>query len=141
MEIDKLSLSPFTFSLLHLSSSISFLCVSLFPCIPTTFPSFPSKDEWNIPEVTLRAVPSDRQLSRLASRLGSEWESVLLDLGLSTGELYRCRADHPLSLHGQVLAGLIQWRQSQGRSATVRRLLQSLQSTDVHPSTLDEVFQ
>uniref|UniRef100_A0A8C7TS32 CASP2 and RIPK1 domain containing adaptor with death domain n=1 Tax=Oncorhynchus mykiss TaxID=8022 RepID=A0A8C7TS32_ONCMY len=98
-------------------------------------------DEWNIPEVTLRAVPSDRQLSRLASRIGSEWESVLLDLGLSTGALYRCRADHPLSLHGQVLAGLIQWRQSQGRSATVHRLLQSLQATDVHPSTLDEVFQ
>uniref|UniRef100_A0A4W5JVB2 Death domain-containing protein n=1 Tax=Hucho hucho TaxID=62062 RepID=A0A4W5JVB2_9TELE len=91
--------------------------------------------------VTLQAVPSDRQLSRLASRLCSEWESVLLDPGLSTGALYRCRADHPLSLHGQVLAGLIQWRQSQGRSATVHRLLQRLQSTDVHPSTLDEVFQ
>uniref|UniRef100_A0A8C7ULX8 CASP2 and RIPK1 domain containing adaptor with death domain n=1 Tax=Oncorhynchus mykiss TaxID=8022 RepID=A0A8C7ULX8_ONCMY len=96
---------------------------------------------WNIPEVTLQAVPSDRRLSRLASRIGSEWESILLDLGLSTGALHRCRADHPLSLHGQVLAGLIQWRQSQGRSATVHRLLQSLQSTDIHPSTLDEVFQ
>ncbi|XP_024002155.1 death domain-containing protein CRADD isoform X1 [Salvelinus sp. IW2-2015] len=107
------------------------------PNVPGQSPT----DEWSIPEVTLRAVPSDRQLSRLASRLGSEWESVLLDLGLSTGALYRCRADHPLSLHGQVLAGLIQWRQRQGRSATVHRLLQSLQSTDVHPSTLDEVFQ
>ncbi|CAB1345847.1 unnamed protein product [Coregonus sp. 'balchen'] len=89
----------------------------------------------------VRAVPSDRQLSRLASRLGSEWESVLLDLCLSTGALYCCHADHPLSLHGKVLAGLIQWRQSQGRSATVHRLLQSLQAADVHPSTLDEVFQ
>ncbi|XP_064795866.1 death domain-containing protein CRADD-like [Oncorhynchus masou masou] len=107
------------------------------PNVPVQSPT----DEWNIPEVKLREVPSDRQLSRLASRIGSEWESVLLDLGLSTGALYRCRADHPLSLHGQVLAGLIQWRQSQGRSATVHRLLQSLQATDVHPSTLDEVFQ
>ncbi|XP_064864495.1 death domain-containing protein CRADD-like [Oncorhynchus nerka] len=98
-------------------------------------------DEWNIPEVTLQAVPSDRRLSWLASRIGSKWESILLDLGLSTGALYRCRADHPLSLHGQVLAGLIQWRQSKGRNATVHRLLQSLQSTDIHPSTLDEVFQ
>uniref|UniRef100_A0A8C7MZG7 Death domain-containing protein n=1 Tax=Oncorhynchus kisutch TaxID=8019 RepID=A0A8C7MZG7_ONCKI len=95
----------------------------------------------NIPEVTLQAVPSDRRLSWLASRIGSEWESILLDLGLSTGALYRCRANHPLSLHGQVLAALIQWRQSKGRSATVHRLLQSLQSTDIHPSTLDEVFE
>ncbi|XP_035604081.1 death domain-containing protein CRADD-like [Oncorhynchus keta] len=95
-------------------------------------------DEWNIPEVTLQAVPSDRRLSWLAPRIGSEWESILLDL---EGALYRCRADHPLSLYGKVLVGLIQWRQSKGRSATVHRLLQSLQSTDIHPSTLDEVFQ
>ncbi|KAL0962809.1 hypothetical protein UPYG_G00345760 [Umbra pygmaea] len=97
-------------------------------------------DEWNIPEATLQVVPTDRQLARLASCLGSDWESVLLDLGLSTGALYRCRVDHPLSSHGQVLAGLVQWRQSQGKRATIHRLLQSLQATDIHPSTVKEVF-
>lgn len=97
--------------------------------------------EWTLPDEVLRTVPNDRQLSRLAARLGPEWESVLLDLGLSTGALYRCRADHPLSVHGQVLSGLVQWRQSQGRSATVGKLLQSLEAADVHPSTLEEVFQ
>ncbi|KAJ8006826.1 hypothetical protein DPEC_G00111250 [Dallia pectoralis] len=101
----------------------------------------PSNDELNIPEATLRAVPSDRQLSRLASQLGTEWESLLLDLGLSAGELYRCRADHPLNTHGQVLAGLVRWRQSQGRRATVHRLIQSLQANDIHPSTLNELFR
>ncbi|XP_046878482.1 death domain-containing protein CRADD [Hypomesus transpacificus] len=97
--------------------------------------------DWTLPEEVLRNVPSDRQLSRLASRLGPQWESVLLDLGLSAGALYRCRADHPLSVQGQVLSGLVQWRQSQGRSATVARLLQSLRAADIHPSALEEVFQ
>ncbi|XP_010898434.1 death domain-containing protein CRADD [Esox lucius] len=101
----------------------------------------PTNDKLNIPEATLQAVPSDRHFSQLASQLGAEWESLLLDLGLSAGELYRCRADHPLNMHGQVLAGLVRWRQTQGRRATVHRLIQSLQASDIHPSTLNEVFQ
>ncbi|KAM4614807.1 death domain-containing protein CRADD [Polymixia lowei] len=100
-----------------------------------------SKDERNIPEAILQRVPSDRELSRLASGLGPEWESVLLDLGVSAPALYRCRADHAHSTREQALAGLVQWRQSTGRSATVRRLLQSLQAADIHPSVLEEVFQ
>ncbi|XP_029902125.1 death domain-containing protein CRADD [Myripristis murdjan] len=99
-----------------------------------------SKDDWHIPEAVLQKVPSDRELSRLASRLGPEWESVLLDLGLSAEALFRCRADHSLSTHGQVLAGLIQWRRSLGKEATVQQLLQSLQAADIHPSILEEVF-
>ncbi|XP_072528618.1 death domain-containing protein CRADD [Salminus brasiliensis] len=93
-----------------------------------------------VPEHLLHTIPSNQQLNRLASSLGSEWETVLLDLGLSPGDLYRCRADHPLSVQSQVLAGLVKWKQSQGRRATVQRLLQSLQTADLHPSALDQVF-
>lgn len=98
-------------------------------------------NDWRLPEEVLLAVPSDRQLSRLASRLGPEWQSIVLDLGVSAGALYRCQADHPLDAHGQALAGLVQWRRSQGRSATVARLLPSLRAADVHPSTVKEVFR
>ncbi|KAM3858899.1 death domain-containing protein CRADD [Diretmus argenteus] len=99
------------------------------------------EEDWHIPDPVLQKVPSDRELSRLASRLGPEWESVLLDLGLSVESLFRCRADHPLSAHQQVLAGLVQWRRSEGRNATVQRLLQSLRAADIHPSVLQDVFR
>ncbi|XP_061085724.1 death domain-containing protein CRADD [Conger conger] len=94
-----------------------------------------------ISEETLRKVPSDQELNRLSGRLGPEWESVLLDLGVSAGQLFRCRANHPHSLQSQVLAGLIAWRQSGGRGATVQQLLQSLQAAQVHASVLEEVFR
>ncbi|KAJ8245599.1 hypothetical protein GJAV_G00272470 [Gymnothorax javanicus] len=94
-----------------------------------------------ISEETLWKVPSDRELNRLSGLLGPEWESVLLDLGLSAGQVFRCRADHPHHLQSQVLAGLIAWRQSAGRGATVRRLLHSLQASQIHPAVLEEVFQ
>ncbi|XP_007245051.2 death domain-containing protein CRADD [Astyanax mexicanus] len=100
----------------------------------------PSTGQSGIPEHLLNTIPSYQQLNRLASRLGSEWEIVLLDLGLSPRDLYRCRADHPLSVQSQVLAGLVMWKQSQGRSATVQRLLQSLQTADIHPSDFEQVF-
>ncbi|XP_056445612.1 death domain-containing protein CRADD isoform X1 [Gadus chalcogrammus] len=97
--------------------------------------------EDDVPEAVLGRVPSDRELSRLASRLGAEWDSLLLHLGLSAGALYRCRADHPLSAHGRALAGLVRWRQSGGRAATVGRLLEGLRAAEVHPSVLREVLQ
>ncbi|GAA6225179.1 death domain-containing protein CRADD-like [Lates japonicus] len=105
-----------------------------------TPPGPSSTDTWQLPDSVLQRVPSDRELSRLASRLGPEWESVLMDLGLSAEALFRCRSDHSLSTHGAVLAGLVQWRRSEGRKATVQRLLQSLQATDVHPSILQDVL-
>ncbi|XP_028250566.1 death domain-containing protein CRADD [Parambassis ranga] len=94
-----------------------------------------------LPPAVLQRVPSDRELSRLAFRLGADWESVLMDLGLSAEALFRCRADQSLSVHGAALAGLVQWRRSEGRKATVDKLLQSLQVAGIHPSVLEEAVQ
>lgn len=104
---------------------------------PGPGPGASSTDVWRVPGSVLQKVPSDRDLSRLASRLGSEWEAVLMDLGLSVEDLFRCRSDHQLSTHGAVLAGLVQWRRCEGKKATVQRLMQSLQAADVHPSILE----
>lgn len=93
-----------------------------------------------VPDHILPTVPTTQHLNRLAARLSSEWKSVLLDLGLSSADLYRCCADHPLVVQSQVLAGLVMWTQRNGREATVRRLLQSLQAADIPPSVLQQVF-
>uniref|UniRef100_A0A146PME3 CASP2 and RIPK1 domain containing adaptor with death domain n=1 Tax=Fundulus heteroclitus TaxID=8078 RepID=A0A146PME3_FUNHE len=92
-----------------------------------------------LPDSVLQKVPSDRELSRLASRLGAEWEVVLLDLGVSSEALYRCRADHSLNTQAAALAGLVLWRRSEGRNATLGRLLRSLEAADLHPSVLEDV--
>ncbi|CAF95063.1 unnamed protein product, partial [Tetraodon nigroviridis] len=99
-----------------------------------------STDSWKFPNSVLQRVPSDQELSRLASRLGAEWESVLLDLGLSGEALFRCRADHPLNIHGSILAALVQWRRGGGKGATFQSLIQSLKRADVDPSVLGEVL-
>ncbi|XP_030634187.1 death domain-containing protein CRADD [Chanos chanos] len=104
-------------------------------------PLLKASDQWGVPDHILQKVPSDRQLNRLAGCLGQEWESVLLDLGLTPEELYRCHADHHLCMRSQVLAGLVLWKQSQGRRATVQRLLQSLEAAELHPSSLGDIFQ
>ncbi|XP_033933778.1 death domain-containing protein CRADD [Pseudochaenichthys georgianus] len=85
---------------------------------------------------SLQTPPSDRVLSRLAARLGSGYQEVLLDLGLSAEDVFRCRTDNPLCSHSAVLAGLVLWRQRGGRGATMRRLEQSLEAAEVHPSVL-----
>ncbi|XP_034382084.1 death domain-containing protein CRADD [Cyclopterus lumpus] len=99
-----------------------------------------SSADVQLPDSVLQKVPSDRFLSRLVSRLGSEWEAVLMDLGLSAEDWFRCSSDHRLSTHGAVLAGLVRWRQFGGKTATVQRLLRSLQDAGVHPSVLEDVL-
>ncbi|XP_068442894.1 death domain-containing protein CRADD [Clinocottus analis] len=100
----------------------------------------PSSADVRLPDSVLQKVPSDRVLSRLASRLGVEWESVLMDLGLSSEDLFRCRSDHHLSTHGAVLAGLVCWKQLGGKTATVQRLLRSLLASGLHPSVLEDAL-
>lgn len=97
-------------------------------------------DVSRLPDSVLWQTPSDRELSQLASRLGAEWESVLLDLGLSAEALFRCRSDHSLSTQAAALAGLVQWRRAEGKRATVERLLQSLQAAGVHPAVLEDAL-
>ncbi|XP_028810848.1 death domain-containing protein CRADD [Denticeps clupeoides] len=97
-------------------------------------------ETWSVPDSILQTVPSDQHLNQLASRLGSEWQTILLDLGLSPGAVYRCSANHPFSVQSQILAGLILWKQSSGRVATFYRLLQSLQAAALHPSILNGLF-
>ncbi|XP_054480893.1 death domain-containing protein CRADD [Anoplopoma fimbria] len=100
----------------------------------------PGAPEVRLPDLVLQKVPSDLVLSRLASRLGSEWEAVLMGLGLSSEDLFRCRSDHPISTHGAVLAGLVQWRRRGGKTSTVQTLLRGLQDSGVHPSVLEDVL-
>ncbi|XP_078129913.1 death domain-containing protein CRADD [Sander vitreus] len=108
--------------------------------VPGPGPGLGPTDTRQLPDSVLQKVPSDRDLSRLAARLGSAWDAVLMDLGLSAEDLFRCRSDNPLSVHAAVLAGLVQWRRCQGRAATVQRLLQSLEAADVHLSVLEDVL-
>uniref|UniRef100_A0A8C2FZU7 CASP2 and RIPK1 domain containing adaptor with death domain n=1 Tax=Cyprinus carpio TaxID=7962 RepID=A0A8C2FZU7_CYPCA len=100
----------------------------------------PFSVQCGVPDHILPTVPTSQHLNRLAAHLSSEWKSVLLDLGLTSADLYRCCADHPLAVQSQVLAGLVMWTQRNGRGATVRRLLQSLQAADILPSVLQQVF-
>uniref|UniRef100_A0A1A8DFY7 CASP2 and RIPK1 domain containing adaptor with death domain n=1 Tax=Nothobranchius kadleci TaxID=1051664 RepID=A0A1A8DFY7_NOTKA len=99
----------------------------------------PADDCW-IPDSDLQRIPTDRELSRLASRLGTEWEVVLMDLGLSAEAVFRCRSDHTLSTHSAVLAGLVQWRRAEGKKATLDWLQRSLQGAGVHPSVLQDAL-
>ncbi|TRY90598.1 hypothetical protein DNTS_034644 [Danionella cerebrum] len=100
----------------------------------------PFTEQCGVPDHILPTVPSTQHLNQLSARLGPEWKCLLLDLGLSYSDVYRCSAEHPLSVQSQVLAGLVIWRQRNGREATVRRLLQSLQAADVPPANLHQLF-
>ncbi|XP_006633431.1 death domain-containing protein CRADD [Lepisosteus oculatus] len=94
-----------------------------------------------ISEEMLNSVPSDKQLNKLVGRLGPEWETLLLDLGLSSNDIYRCKANHCLNVQSQALAAFVLWKQKFGKRATVRCLHNSLLTAEIDTSVVDDIFQ
>ncbi|XP_062989860.1 death domain-containing protein CRADD isoform X2 [Elgaria multicarinata webbii] len=102
----------------------------------------PADDEIHgLSQHTLKNPPTDQQICKLARRLGPEWECIVLSLGLTCNDIYRCKADHPNNTQLQIVSAFISWRQRFGNKATIASLCAGLKLGEVDSSVIQQMFQ
>ena len=88
-----------------------------------------------VPKEVLTKRITERELSRLSSCLGNDWEMICLDLGVPQVEIDRCKMGSPHSVPLQIYSALNSWRNRQYKDATIDALLNILAAS--HSTTVD----
>ena len=77
----------------------------------------------NIPEHIRTRGLIERDLSKLAQHLGSAWEQVMFDLGLTNVDTDHAKMENPNSVPMQVFSALNKWRMRNPTTATLENFL------------------
>ncbi|KAL4227148.1 hypothetical protein ACF0H5_015121 [Mactra antiquata] len=77
----------------------------------------------------------EKDLSRLAQTLGNDWESVVLDMGISQVEIDQCKLDNNSTVM-KVYAGLNKWRMRKPDLCTLQNFVRIAKSCD-QATTID----
>ncbi|XP_067662060.1 uncharacterized protein [Haliotis asinina] len=86
----------------------------------------PWNHEHAVTEDELDTPVSARDLGRVASHIGMEFESVGIELRLTLVTLEQGKVRHPWSLYMQIVHMLTKWKEKNGRSATGLVLVRAL---------------
>jgi Tfp pilus assembly ATPase PilU len=87
-------------------------------------------------------TPTERELLAVSKHIGSSFQLVGVNLGLSSIKIQQIIMNHTNNVQTQIFQMLVAWKNKEGRLATVQRLLQAVRETtgDVDIVEIERVF-
>ncbi|XP_019639698.1 PREDICTED: malignant fibrous histiocytoma-amplified sequence 1 homolog [Branchiostoma belcheri] len=82
---------------------------------------------------------SDRQLLRVAKKLGAEWESLAIHMGFTPADVYKFKYNHPHNMEQQIFTMLTTWRNRKGGNSTRQNLQRYLREAKVDHDTISSL--
>ena len=88
----------------------------------------------------LQKVPTEKDLTKLSSKIGHEYFRLGIDLGLERATIQHCEARHMFDVPTRILSMLQEWKKIKGKSATLEKLKTSMENVDCNMDGFYGVF-
>ena len=91
-------------------------------------------------DVDLTKVPTEKELSRLADKIGKEYFRLGLELGVPHAVIQHCQEDHKFDTASIIFCVLKKWKEMNGIHATLDKLKSGMEAVDCDMGGFYEVF-
>ncbi|KAK3577905.1 hypothetical protein CHS0354_008298 [Potamilus streckersoni] len=96
--------------------------------------------ELQINEAILNRSPSEKELSRIARKVGKEYPLLGIDLGVPKAKIDQIEMENNFSTSNVIFQILLEWKRSHYKEATVLNLLKAMRENGCDLEGIPDIF-
>ncbi|KAL3852240.1 hypothetical protein ACJMK2_015909 [Sinanodonta woodiana] len=96
--------------------------------------------ELQIPQTVLKRLPSEKELSRIARKIGKEYPLLGIDLGVPKAKIDQIEMENNNNTSNVIFQILLEWKRSHYKEATILNLLKAMKENGCDLEGVPDIF-